>query len=223
MPDAREEAPAPAAQQAEAPETLFNPRYLRKIDPGVASIVDVGVNHGTPALYRAFARLPFLLVDPQQDADARLRIRPHDYRFANVALGAHPGAVAIHEEGGRSTALERTAATRVRDTETYQAEVTTLDLLLDAHRLPGPIGLKIDTEGYELEVLKGLERHIGDIGFIICEASIRRRFVGGYAMADLVGALKAKGFDVFNFLNAPKEKPNFYDLLFLREDNPLFG
>jgi FkbM family methyltransferase len=211
--------PAPAAPE----DGLFTPRYLRKIDPGVASIIDVGVNHGTPALYRAFPQLPFLLVDPQAGADERLRIRPRDYRFANTALGAAPGTLAIHEEGGRSTALERTALTRARETETYQAPVTTLDLLIDQHALPGPIGLKIDTEGYEVEVLKGLQRHAPSIGFVICECSIRRRFVGGYAMADLVGELKAKGFDVFNFLNPPKEKPNFYDLLFLRADHPLFG
>lgn len=202
---------------------LFTPRYLRKIDPGVASIIDVGVNHGTPALYRAFGRLPFLLVDPQRDADARLTVRPRDYRFANLALGAAPGTLTIHEEGGRSTALERTALTKARDTETYQAEVTTLDRLIDLYAPAGPIGLKIDTEGYELEVLKGLDRHAASIGFVICECSVRRRFVGGYAMADLVGALKAKGFDIFNFLNPPKEKPNFYDLLFLRSDHPLFG
>ena len=210
-----------AAPQAEA--SLFNPRYLRKIDPGVASVIDVGVNHGTPALYRAFARLPFLLVDPQEGADARLKSRPRNYRFANVAVGAAPGTLAIHEEGGRSTALERTSLTRARETETYQAPLTTLDLLIDAHALPGPIGLKIDTEGYELEVLKGLERHAADIGFVICECSIRRRFVGGYAAADLIGLLKAMGFDLFNLLNPPKEKPTFYDLLFLRSDHPLFG
>lgn len=217
-----EEAPAPAAA-AEADDGLFTPRYLRKIDPGVRSVIDVGVNHGTPALYRAFAPLPFLLVDPQRGADARLNVRPRDYRFANVAVGSEPGILTIHEEGGRSTALERTALTRARDTDTYQAEMTTLDLLIDAFALPAPIGLKIDTEGYELQVLQGLDRHAADVGFVICECSVRRRFVGGYAMADLVAALKAKGFDLFNFLNPPKEKPTFYDLLFLRSDHPLFG
>lgn len=207
----------------ESEESLFTPRYLRRIDPGVASVIDVGVNHGTPALYRAFARLPFLLVDPQEGADARLHSRPRDYRFANVAVGAAPGTLAIFEEGGRSTALERTRLTKARETEAYQAPMTTLDLLIDEHALPGPIGLKIDTEGFEIEVLKGLQRHATDVGFVICEASIRRRFVGGYAAAELIGVLRSKGFDLFNFLNPPKDKPNFYDLLFLRSDNPLFG
>lgn len=200
---------------------LFTPRYLRRLGQP-ASVIDVGVNLGTPELYRAFPGARFLLIDPQSGGEARMTRRPANYVFANVALGAAPGRVTIQEQGGRSSALQRTALTERGAPKPYEAAVTTLDALIDDHALKGPIGLKIDTEGYEIEVLKGLERHVADIAFVICEASVRRRFVGGYTFADLVIAMKAKGFEFYNILNPPKARPNFYDVLFLPSANPLF-
>ena len=98
-----------------------------------------------------------------------------------------------------------------------------LDLIIDEHAPTGRLGLKIDVEGFELEVFRGLTRHLDRIDFIMSEVSVRDRFVDGYNLSDLVAELREKGFRFFNILNPSKPIANFYDCLFLAKDDPLFG
>ena len=54
--------------------------------------------------------------------------------------------------------------------------------------------LKIDTEGYELEVLKGLEDKINDIKFIYFEHHYDNMIEKNYKFSDIHDLLKNKGF-----------------------------
>jgi len=55
--------------------------------------------------------------------------------------------------------------------------------------------LKIDTEGYELEVLKGLEDKINDIKFIYFEHHYDRMIEKNYKFSDIHDLLTEKGFN----------------------------
>ena len=103
-------------------------------------------------------------------------------------------------------------------------EVTTLDRLIDALEPAGRIGIKLDTEGHELEALKGLTRHLDRIDFIACEVSVLDRFAGGYRFAELIARLDAMGFRFYAIMSTPHpEQPlRYYDCLFLPADAPEF-
>lgn len=188
-------------------------------------IIDVGVRYGTPALYRAFRDVPFLLVDPQKDGEALLMKKPRSYKFVQVALGSEPGRLTLHEQAGKSTFLERTERTRTETREEYEVDVITLDALMDEHAPTGKIGLKVDVEGFEMEVFKGLSSARAErIDFIIVEASVRNRFTNGHHCTSLVSLLSQKGFRFYNIMNDVRVRPpNYYDFLFLREDDPIFN
>jgi len=202
---------------------LFDRDYLRSLGFDVHTVIDVGVNHGTRPLYDAFEDCSFVLVDPQRNAETLLRDRPARYVFVNKGLAAVPGRVTLREQdAGKTTFLERTALTASPTVARYEVETITLDALFDTTDLEPPIGIKIDTEGYELEILKGLTRHWDLVRFVICEASVRRRFVNSYQMSELISYMLERDFMFFNFLNEVDQRPRYYDVLFVPRTSHLF-
>jgi len=100
----------------------------------------------------------------------------------------------------------------------------TLDAIIDAH-LPDAkrIGIKIDTEGFEMEVIAGLDRHLSRIDFLVSEASVLNRFEGSYNFSELVAALWDKGLRFYNLLGQTGLRaPRVYDCIFLQANDPAF-
>ena len=85
-----------------------------------------------------------------------------------------------------STGLVRTELTAVPTRKAYEVEIATLDDLIDLH-LPDAqkIGLKIDTEGFEMDVIADLDRHLQRIDFIVSEASVLNRSDDSYNFSEL--------------------------------------
>jgi len=115
------------------------------------------------------------------------------------------------------------AAKEVTSSERRLIEVTTLDAILRENQdIKTPILLKVDTEGHELEVLKGAKQLLALTDTVILEASIRKRFMDSYAFEDLILFMKKNGFVVFDFLNIcyARGKPgaNMTDIAFKRLD-----
>jgi FkbM family methyltransferase len=202
---------------------LFHSHYLRSLGFTAKTIVDIGVYKGTRPLYQAFSECLFILVDPQRNIENLLLDRPSRCVFVNKGLAATKGRLTLREQAaGKTTFLSRTPLTAERTIAQYDVEVTTLDRLLGSIQFEPPIGIKIDTEGYELEVLKGLTKYWVDIEFVICEASIKRRFDNSYQMSELITYMLERDFMIFNFLNLPHEHPRYYDILFLPRESRLF-
>jgi FkbM family methyltransferase len=203
---------------------LFESDYLRSLGFNVKTVIDVGVDSGTKSLYEAFDDCLFVLVDPRREAESLLRDKPGRHVFVNKGLAAFAGRRILREqEGGKTTFLERTALTASPTIAQYAVDTTTLDeLLLDSIDCKPPFGIKIDAEGFELEILKGLTKHWGLVQFIICEASIRRRFENSYQMSELVSFMLQHDFMFFNFLSTPNQLPLYYDVLFVPRTSHLF-
>jgi FkbM family methyltransferase len=217
--------PAPAAVPGPPlrSPSLFQAPYLAELGLMADIIIDAGVRTGTPQLYRAFPERLFVLVDPQRGGEALLDLRPDHYRFVNKALGARQGHALLSDEGAKSSLCERTPLTSSGAAASYEVEVTTLDDLLDDLPAAGQVGLKLDTEGYEIEIMAGLDRHLDRVEFVICEASIRKRFINGYHFSDLVALMRDKGLFFYNVLSRPQRHPLFYDVLFLKAGHSLFN
>jgi FkbM family methyltransferase len=198
--------------------------FLRDLKLPVNTVFDVGVRYGSPLLYEAFPQAFFVLVDPQPERDTILVNRPKTYIFRNVALGASCGTVSITEQGPKSSILPRTALSRgKRARSPYEAAITTLDALIEELQPVPPFGIKLDTEGYELEVLRGLRDHAGSVAFYICEVSVKKRFVDGYRFSDMIAEMRSRGFEFFAFLNGASRSLPIYDCVFLPKDHALFG
>lgn len=209
-------------------ESGWSPAHLRRFDLAPSTLIDVGVGTGTPALYEAFPDAALVLVEPLAEFEPALRaiVAGRRGRYFLTAVGSAEGRRRIRVEPGnrlKSSLLERTPLTRTGDAlEEREIPVTTLDRLHAEHGFDAPIGLKIDTEGFELEVIEGAARLLERAQFVIAEVSVAARFEGGYSFADLVGALDRRGFAVVDLLEVSRSRRSpgarYVDVLFVRRE-----
>ena len=197
---------------------------VRRLDVAVEEVVDVGVHTGTPFLYDAFPNAFFLLVDPQSGGEALMTRKPARYRFLNIGLSDAPGTLMLRETGGRSSYLDRDASTAEPVARTRETAVDTLDAVIERELQSDAIGVKIDAEGFEDRVIGGFRHQVHRVKFVMMEVTVRRRFEASYWFSDIVAMMRDRGFHFYGIMsNAVFPPPRFYDVAFLRRDDPLFA
>lgn len=205
-----------------------NPWLQLQDFPPVSTLIDVGVCGGTPDVYGHFPNADLILIDPLPDSEELFAksVEGRNWKFFNFALGAASGSVTLHREIGKeakSSLLERSELTKVdgRHSE-HEVSQVTLDSLTQDMDLEKPVGLKIDTEGYELEVLKGATATLAHCAFVIVECSIRPRFESSYSAEELIGFLADQGFSLDYVLSNDSNRKGqivFIDLGFIKKPN----
>lgn len=150
------------------------------------SVFDIGVAEGTPWLYDAFPAAKFFLVDPTRES------LPHMERWAKkinaephpVALGAEAGSISIHMRDTIKHASLMTDITAPNITESYEVPVETFD-----SRFPSfdqPAFCKIDVEGAELSVLRGMKTSMKKFAAIVVETSMNSLYKDGPEFFDIM-------------------------------------
>lgn len=151
----------PGLRRERAEERSFYRQFVEEGD----LCFDIGANVGqtTEALMGCKARV--IAVEPNPFCIPVLEWETRGYRDATIvekAIGAAGGFADLHFDGTDSTASLR-ADWPYRGSETRRVSVTTLDELIAEF---GPPKLcKVDVEGYEPEVFRGLSRPIPIIRF----------------------------------------------------------
>lgn len=203
------------------------PKYLRDMGFDVATVFDVGVNKGTPGLYKSFPKAKIVLIDPRKESIDATKREFSRYKFISevCAAGNNPGtaSLTIPDRGGRSSIPERAPLTAGAISEIIEVPVKRIDDIVRERKLSGPFGLKIDTEGYEIEVMKGAEETLKEAQFVIAETSVKRRFVDGYRFSDLIVFMRDHGFELLDTMSYKRRPSAWIDCLFVRSDSPLFG
>jgi FkbM family methyltransferase len=198
-------------------------RLARLGDP--RTLVDVGAGHGTPELYRAFPRAELILLEPLVEFERDLRHicqKQGRGRYVLAAAGARKGRSEIWIDPSRlqsSSFFTRTTLTKSSaELQQRTVDVTTLDDLLAEQSFQEPFGLKIDTEGFELDVIKGASNFLKSTAFVIAEVSILKRFEGSYRFEEFIEGMMRHGFHVFDILNVVRPDPRgtrYADIAFL--------
>lgn len=203
----------------------FKPERLALLG-SPATVIDVGVARGTRSLYAAFPDARLVLVEPLADVfreslDKVVKSR-RGVEVVQSAAGSAPGRASIHYfedfEVGASL-LERSDLTRATgERRDVEVPVERLDEIVSRLRVPGPYGLKIDTEGYELEVLNGADGLFDDLEFVIAEVSVLKRFKGSYTFSELIRYMDDRAFavtDLLDYRRVDAVGTRFLDLVFV--------
>ncbi len=207
------------------------PAYLARYGFAPDLVIDVGVHDGTPYLYKSFPQADFVLVDPLPgSAEAVAQAKPPArFSFHAVALGAKPGRAVLSVpttkpgKGSKMASLKARIDSQTRfitATEEIEVEVTTLDSLMA--QTPGRCGLKIDTEGSELDVLQGGQETLARCDFVILELSVTPRFAGLAPPSAVIAELARHGLELRDLLDGgPAPEPRHMDALFTRWPKPV--
>lgn len=209
-------------------QAYWHPEYIRRLGFRPMTVVDVGVGGGTPDLYQAFPKAYLVLVEPLEEffEAARKILAEREGTLIPVALGRQEERRKILVQGKwmeRSSFFARSKVEQMEDAASpREIAVTTLDALLAKYAWQPPFGLKIDTEGAELEVIRGARSFLKQTAFVIVETNMLDRFPGTYSFAELIGVLDTAGFrfcDILDIARTPSAEVLFVDLVFRRKSD----
>ncbi len=152
---------------------------------------------------------PRVALQKRANSDPKWRVFPY-------ALGAIEGEAEIHAMAGSvfSSFLEPTedAASRwdARDFAWHRQRVPTrrLDTILDEciYGIPDPnLYLKMDTQGFDLEVFRGAEGVLERISALQTEAAFRKLYKGMSRFDEVLSVMMLRGFQVVDFVPVTRE------------------
>ena len=91
--------------------------------------------------------------------------------------------------------------------------------------MEGPFLMKLDIEGYEIEVLKGATKILANTDLLISEVSVARRLEQEARFCELVSHLDHVGFDLFDIIDMSQLERNgrliYLDAAFVRRGSSL--
>lgn len=173
------------------PETLM---WIRSFHPRDV-FFDVGANVGVYSLYAAslFPEMRIVAFEPMTENFKALLANRDMNGFTGViclyyAVGSYDGYVDISEseqEAGKS------GAQAIHDTPSLACVLVTIDNLVE---YPKPTHVKIDIDGQELEVIKGMQNTLPHIKSCLIEVSKASR-------GPIVDIMTAAGFHTDNRFN----------------------
>lgn len=220
------------------PETRLHPDWelLRRIGPvrGPHVVIDAGAHAGwffhcwrdwcPEAEVHAFEPTPESL----ERCRALYGSEPRTH-LVGAALGAKPGTARLRRlaaSGVSNSLLDpdpeawRSIAYETGEVSTVEVPVTTVDAYA-ADRGIGAIHLlKIDVQGFELEVLRGAEETLPRIDHVFVESAIQPLYEGAARFSGVFEHLVAKRFDLIGFRAWHRGNHSLVeaDLLFRRTD-----
>jgi FkbM family methyltransferase len=170
------------------------------------SVVDVGAGRGQFALVarRRFPRAAILCFEPVGEAREKLAAVTRGLagvEIRDVALGASTRTAEFHVSRNldSSSLLPMTPAhlaafPNTETTEGTTVSVARLDEVLEPGELEAPTLLKIDAQGYELEVLRGAESLLPAVQTVLVECSFVELYAGQALADDVTCLLRPHGF-----------------------------
>ncbi len=173
-------------------------------DRAITAVIDVGANVGQfgESLRKAGFRGRIISVEPgKAEFQALLRKAQADgnWEALHCGLGAHAGRAVLHvsQLSVFNSLLDLSAAARLHDERmavdhTEEIVVRTLDEI--AAPLTGNILLKIDTQGYEREVLEGGRPCLTRMAGILLELPIVHTYEGEWTFQDGIRYMSELGF-----------------------------
>lgn len=192
-------------------------------------IVDVGAGSGswTEAAEAIFRDATFLMIEARPEQRELLEAvcakDPRRFSFASTLLGAEAREEVEFAQmsTGSSVFEEQSDIPR----QYLRLPMTTLDALLTERSLPIPDFLKLDVQGYELEILKGGSEALGGAEAVLMEVSLLPINRGGPLLHDCIDFMKRNGFvafDICSFIRRPQDRLLWQtDMIFVREESSL--
>jgi FkbM family methyltransferase len=202
-------------------------KHLKSLGFDIRTVIDVGVAFGTPPIYRAFPDAKYFLVEPVAECRPVLeKLKQRlDAEYFLVAAGAENGEVTfnVHDDVSGSSLYSQTEG-KALDGQARSVPMRRLDSLLP-ETLQHPVFLKVDTQGAELEVLKGLGKRIVEIDLLVLETTMMPLRHGIPQFADIIRFCDDAGFAVYDMLEGHMRALDGalaqIDVAFVRKDSVL--
>lgn len=164
------------------------------------TVFDIGVGYGTPWLYEAFPGAHFVLIEPQVQFEPVLKgiCQRLDAEYHLVGVGETEQNLPLYRLPGSPTGSSFLPPSKHAEKiwGAFERSGDTMSIVrLDRYRdQAGPFLVKIDTEGFELEVLRGAGDVLAKTDLLLMEVAVIERQKGEADLIEIGTVLKENGF-----------------------------
>ena len=202
---------------------------LKKSGFNPTKIVDIGAYEGkwTEEVSEVFPKAQFLMIEAQSEKEPLIKnvalkdSSRRDYRIELLSSDDNKMLLFNQYESASSVLVEH------HDTGAKKKTITSksLDTVLNDSNFQTPDFIKLDTQGYELEILKGGNSALTFAKVVLMEVSFIDIYKNGPLVLDVLNFMDKHNFqtyDICSILRRPLDKALFQsDLLFIKKDSPL--
>lgn len=200
--------------------------HLSKLGFDPAVIFDVGAAHGSWAREVAgiWPKAKIFGFEPNLSEVPSLKATQRDlpqFQFRRCFLGPERGVVKYEPAGTRTSLIDECAD----GTGSAEAPMEVLDELIAGGELPVPQFVKLDVQGFELQVLAGARRLLEQTQAVMLEVAMYDSDRSVPTAAEVIAFMTSRHFawyDVAGIVRRPKDDALWQmDLLFLKADHAL--
>lgn len=177
----------------------------------IKTFLDIGANKGeySWSYFRSFPKGRAWLIEPIPKLHDVIRAKLDDhadsYMLFDACLGAGPGIVDLHVTNhiGASSVLPMhdafvQANPHVKEVEVIRKKLITLDEFVNIESIPPVDLLKVDVEGFELEVISGGKNYLRKgVKWILIEHSFVRSADSQRRFVEVHSLLLDSGFELY--------------------------
>jgi FkbM family methyltransferase len=195
-------------------------------------IFDIGAAKGTwtEETRAIFPHALYVLVDPlpkNRESLNAVAARSGKGHVISAAVGGSNKAMELYVHGDQSSFLK----SQRFGGDSIKVPVRTCDDILDevwpGDRQKLSVCLKVDAQGFEMEVLAGATRALENTDVLLIEVSIQRVYEGNPLAHQVIAHLGALGFciyDIASYVQRPHDRAlTQVDLVFVRENSSLMS
>lgn len=181
----------------------------------VGSIIDVGASDGRWAEVARYLwpSAPILMLEANEAHEPALqaftqRFGPAGYVLGVAGPSSGSAAFVLSEDRFGGTVISAEAAKSVAADRVQRLEQVSIDDVVTQLKLPPPYVIKLDTHGYETEILKGAARTLKDTTLLQVEVYNFRLRPDVLVFAEMCFHLDQLGYrlaDVFDVIRRPSD------------------
>ena len=204
------------------PDMKFALELLKKNSFRPSVVVDVGAYKGEWAMLckRVFPEANVLMVEPSPARVQFLDILCQRHKGLSVRqalVGAEEEKVFFNEQETNSSSVPKPLS------NTIELTSKTLDALVKNTSFASPDLIKLDVQGYEFRVLKGMPQALRSVSVIVIELSLIQLSPYAPSFKDAVEWMDENGFKIFDicgFFRRPLDDALWQiDAVFVRKDS----
>lgn len=205
-----------------APSWSYSFNQLRTKGFHPKTVIDIGVAEGTPDLYCAFPHAQYILVDPTRESLPHMKAIATRLKaqILNIALGETETDIEMTirtDDIGGSSFFEEIGP--LGPTTLYRVPVRRFDQVIPGFERPALC--KIDVQGAEIMLLRGMGSRIQEIDAFVIECSVIATVKGGPEVAKIFAFFFEQGFVLYDVLSTTRRPLDHalaqMDLLFVKD------
>ena len=196
--------------------------HLARIGFAPSMIIDVGAAQGEWATMasRIWPRARIFGIEPNarnMPLMEKLKHKSSQFDYWQGCLGPEARTVSYYENGNQTSLLDLRSGNA-------RTSMVRLDDLIAQYGLPAPDFIKLDVQGYELEVLRGGATALRSVEAILVEVNFLKIFPSAPTVEEVIAFMSNHGlavFDVMGIYRKPSDDALAQmDFFFIRSDHP---